>query len=74
MSDQIKVDTSIPIPRGRRGRVAKFPFGLMNVGDSMFHDKDTIFGCAISWALRQRNDWKFTSRKEGNGVRIWRIK
>jgi len=67
----MKIDKNIPIPNR-----SKYPFAEMEVGDSIFIDKTTTQSsvCQMAYTYGKKNNKKFTSRTEGNGVRIWRIK
>lgn len=76
----MKIDKDIPIS-GRNnykgiGPPCKYPWVDMKVGDSIYVTI-TIGGIAStanSWRKRNKPDWVFSARKEGEGVRIWRIK
>lgn len=73
---EIKIEKNIPIPNRER-HVSKYPFGKMKVGDSFFllatdTNANKIRSAAAWYAVR--NGFKFTVRKEGEGVRCWRIK
>jgi len=69
-----KIEKGIPV----EGLRARYNFWEMKVGDSMFF-KDEPKASQSNPAQAARsfgmcNGLKFTSRKVGNGVRIWRIK
>jgi hypothetical protein len=71
----------VPIPEENRGGgsgVEKYPFSKLEVGDSiLFNPEPAGSGSRPAVAARTRavrTDMKFTCRKEGTGVRIWRIK
>lgn len=51
-----------------------YPFDKMDVGDSIFVDGQTSAGNAAMQARTHgyRKGLKFSARKEGSGVRIWR--
>ena len=71
-----KIDKDIPIPKisGRTGCPPKYPFRMMEVGDSFFiaGKSATISGLFLRYMPR-----KFTCRSvvenDISGVRIWRI-
>lgn len=48
-----------------------YPFSSCQVGDSFFFEDVSIVG--RSWYWGKKLSMKFTSRKEGNGRRMWRI-
>ena len=71
----MKIENDVPMPKTTRP--TKYPFRDMNVGESVFFDnepKGSQSNPAISaHMLSKRTDFKFATRKEGNGVRIWRV-
>ena len=71
----MKIETNVPMPKATRS--TKYPFRDMNVGESVFFDNEpngSQSNPAISaHMLSKRNDFKFATRKENGGVRIWRI-
>ena len=84
--DEIKIDKKIAPPKGGTGRRRIYPFDKMNVGDS-FHIsienrknnnlnylRNSLLGSANSWANRHRKDYRFITKIQEAGVRIWRIK
>lgn len=72
-----KIEKAVEIPgsAGGTGGPNKYPFPSMEVGDSFF-----VPGDQASKARPAAHTWgrvhgrKFMTRKEGDGVRIWRIK
>lgn len=85
MSNEIIIDTDVPIPDGNdRGRPKKHPFSEMDVGDSYLYMEEEytpelcrkmVAAAIMSDKLKIK---KWTSRKEetedGVFLRIWRIK
>ena len=83
-SIKAKIETGIELRdrSGWSGRPEKYGFGLMAVGDSIFF-ADQPKGSASRPAAashvfamqrtRAGKPCKFSARKEGNGVRVWRI-
>lgn len=80
---EIKIEKGIEIP-SKKGKYNKYPFGQMEVGDSFFVPikeggnmrsfQPQISSLAKSYSLRNKNnEWEFTVRQEGVGVRGWRI-
>ena len=73
MEVPVKIETNVPMLDDR-----KYPFPTMEVGDSLFAAGDAgrrLRKAAASYSRSmgaQRMGWKFKSRAEGNGVRIWR--
>jgi hypothetical protein len=66
----MKIDKGIPIPE-RRGLWANIE---MDKGDSFLVQGKTSAQCHVKLSVLKRRGWKFAIRKDGNGVRIWRIK
>ena len=63
------ITKGVPIPAPVRN---KYPFDALFVGDSFFVPNTKIENLPIKKAAR-RTGFKFTGRKEGTGVRVWRI-
>jgi uncharacterized protein (DUF2249 family) len=70
-----QIDKNIPVPDYKHG-AAKYPFGLMEIGDSFFVATDrpgiNSVRSRASTAGR-RGQKRFSVRKVENGARIWRI-
>ena len=71
----IKIEKNVPIPSHR----GKYPFRDMKVGESFYYDNGTsnyqcLYNASRIFCIREKIDWKFTVRKEGEGARIWRTK
>lgn len=59
---------------GKNGRVPKYPFYRMEVGESVFFsyaEKSAALDAARNYG--NRNEMKFTHQPENDGVRIWRV-
>ncbi len=83
---QFKIDKDIPLPNDMRSRVSKYPWGMMDVGDSLFlpieegddgkRMKNRIAQSCRNFGKKQKPEWKYTLRyrleNEVSGVRIWR--
>ena len=74
----MKIDKNIQIHSMKRGRKPKYPFGEMDVGDSIFFEgvKNTLGSKEYSAAQMHGiyNSKKFTGAAVEGGLRIWRIK
>lgn len=71
------IEKNIPGPIGGRNGRIKYPFREMEIGDSVFFP-DEPKGSQSKPAMAARINathwgWRFSSRKEGTGVRIWRV-
>ena len=67
---EIKIEKNIPIPKPRN----KYPFALMDVGDSFFVPGKTAshLSGSIGNAMRITSG-KFVTRNIDGGVRVWRV-
>jgi hypothetical protein len=76
-----KIEKNIPITALYAAQV-QYPFGEMQVGDSILVPvpEGQTFGTlrsrltAASGAYARKNDMKFSQRRIGDAIRIWRIK
>lgn len=70
-----EIEKGVPVPEQTgRGRSLKYPFPDMEIGDSILTETRSAFHAASNWASRQKNGWKFISKKVEGGFRIWRTK
>jgi hypothetical protein len=73
---EFKIEKSISIPpTGVGGRVGKYPWAEMEVGDSLFIPGKTAYSMGSTpsgWAARHP-PYKFLCRTVDGGVRVWRI-
>ena len=71
----IKIDKNIPQPDRNAGKPPIYPFGEMDIDDSIFigrNDKKKAVSAAHVYA--HRNGVKLKCRKQPcGGVRIWRV-
>ncbi len=68
-----QIDKDIPVPERRRGRPAKYPFAIMEPGDSIAARPVVAVQRAAS-AHAKRHGRKFVCRAQGDGtVRVWRV-
>ena len=72
----IAIERSVPVPDRTHTR-GLYPWRQMKPGDSFAvgHISPHRLGnAARSFAAYHGNGWKFTTRTEGHGARVWRIK
>lgn len=72
---EITIDCNVPLP-GRVGGESKYPFTLMNVGDSFFVEgakSATLLNAARAYAKRNQGTVKFAVRTVDGGARCWRV-
>lgn len=74
MTQAFEVTDSVPHPNGGTKGVRKYPFDRMEVGQSfyVFPEPGTTPSIA-AYQYARRHGKKFSCRREGDGVRIWRI-
>jgi hypothetical protein len=84
-SQPIKIDKDIPIPEKTRyaGRTRKYPFNIMQVGDSFLTpynegEAPILLHKRLSAAwykyAQKHGDVAFIGKQEATGVRVWRTK
>lgn len=68
-----KIEKDVPMPKSRTSR-SKYPFALMEVGDSILvgNDKEKNARSAC-WTYGSRTGKKFSAIKVDGGVRVWRV-
>lgn len=71
----VKIQKNIPIPpKVRVGQPSKYPYDLMNVGDSFARDcKSATSARAAASVMGKRLAKKFVTRPEGSKYRVWRV-
>lgn len=71
----LEIEKDVPIPFVVRERK---PWGWMSVGDSVFVPNETSQGATMKsaqhYAYHRKNCVSFKSKREGNGIRIWRVR
>lgn len=71
-----KIENGVPVPIATVGRLGKYPFKAMNVGDSFsgaIDDATQVSNAANNWR-RRHPGWRSTTRtnKQDGTFRIWR--
>jgi hypothetical protein len=67
----IKIDKNIALPPEKKNN--NYPYKQMKVGDSFFiQDGKISVICNSNYRMSKQLSQKFTARKEGEGVRVWR--
>ena len=76
---EIKIEKGVPAPSLAHGN-QKFPFPLLEVGDSFFvgtsnrtarAERIRLYDAARAWS--QRHEGKMLVRRVDGGVRVWRV-
>lgn len=77
-----KIEKNVPVNK-RNTHMANYPFGDMQIGDSFLVPNEDIksvgfqaslLSTAKSWARFNNIEARFTTRKQKDGMRIFRIK
>lgn len=73
MKNTIKIDKKVPLPQPRSSS-KRYPLADMKVGDSFWVPAEEV-NSARSAASQHgaRNNKKFTTRAEDDGLRVWRV-
>lgn len=73
----VKIEKKIQIPRSKT-RPNVYPWVDLKVGDSFFIDdakkQHVVFSCVKQYNINYKQKIQITTRREGKGVRVWRIK
>jgi hypothetical protein len=72
----IEKDVPMPATAGAPGRNTKYPFGVMEKGDSFYaHGDDCLKASVRAAAYRHKvkSGKSFACRADEHGVRIWRV-
>ena len=66
------IEKNVPLPTsGGPGFPPKYPFGQMDVGDSVVVPKG---GRTAAYVFAHRRNWRFACRPEGDDTfRVWRV-
>jgi len=68
------LDTSVPIPKVRKGRPFKYPFNRMKVGQSFLVPMDKAHSVKVCASYHTRRGLGvYRTRATSKGLRIWRI-
>jgi len=75
----ITIDKNISIPVSHNHK--KYPFDEMEIGDSFYVEANgsqlnsvqtKLKSAASHWMVRNRKSYLFVTRRQGDGIRIWR--
>ena len=68
----IVVEKNIPIPPEKKRNV--YPYKVLEIGESFFVPAGKLqIVCNANYRTGKLLDRKFIARKDGEGVRVWRI-
>lgn len=68
----IEINKSIPIPSSKIRR--EYPYEKMEIGDSFLIESVSLQSvCNANYRAFKRGVGKFIAKKEGKGIRVWRI-
>ena len=69
-------DTHIPAPQ-RRGNSVKYPFVLLQPGQSVLHECNKVNSKIVrtaAYGIAKRHGWEIVVRWDKTGIRVWRVK
>jgi len=67
----IAIESNVPLPEEKKRN--SYPYKQMDVGDSFFIGGAKInIVCNNNYRIGKHTGMKFTARREGDGVRVWR--
>ena len=68
----IEIEKDIPLPAQKKRNT--YPYKAMDIGESfLVNDGKMQIVCNANYRASKAMNMKFIARKEGNGVRVWRI-
>ena len=76
MSEAIVFENDIPLPARVTGRPPVYHWQDMEAGQSFFvpgHGPDNVAGYLNREAKKVGKSHRFSQRKEGDGLRVWRV-
>lgn len=68
----MKIETNVPMPDKKQGRPVKYPFGDMQVGDSIEFKEETIRATRAAYMHGKRHGKKLKCIMTDGVLRIWR--
>ena len=73
----IQIDKHIPVNKFlKRARKHQYPFAQMDPGDSFYVEGD-LGVCqtvrTLMWRFTKETGWKFVTRRDEGGLRVWRV-
>lgn len=66
----IQIDKNVPVPK-HNGKHSEYPFDSMEVGDSF--SVAWILAASVRNCYSRYKPKKFSTRKMGDNIRVWRI-
>jgi hypothetical protein len=69
--EEILIEKNVPVPKSSYGTLAN-TLRKMKVGNSFFYEVPTSARSALS-RIERETGFTFITRKEKNGVRVWRV-
>lgn len=76
-----EIESGVPVPASARQGISAYPFAVMQVGQSFcvpitgtrIQTDGRIRNAIQRYVKQQQGAVKFTVRKDGNSIRIWRV-
>ena len=69
----IKIEDGIALTKRSIKRASKYPFAKMEVGQSFYVEQNNSPSSAVTSFCRKNAGYKFVTRREKDGFRVWRI-
>ena len=69
----IKIEDGIALTKRSTNRESKYPFAQMEVGQSFYVEQSSSPSSAATSFCRKNAGYKFVTRREKDGFRVWRI-
>ena len=69
----IKIEDGIALTKRSTKRASKYPFAQMEVGQSFYVEQSNSPSSAVTSFCRKNAGYKFVTRREKDGFRVWRI-
>lgn len=68
------IESDIPVPTRTNTNASKYPWGLMDVGDSFMVSNGNVKSLrTVAYGASKRTGMKFKARVVEGGVRVWRV-
>jgi len=69
----IKVENNVPVPMNVGSKPRKYPWDTLAVGESFLTIGPQLNSMQVLCTHRRTETKRFIARREGDGVRVWRV-
>lgn len=72
----MKIDKDIPSPARKKGigRRLKYPYDRLEINDSFYAENGISVKVSVCSYNKRHPETEFITAKEGDGVRVWRVR